>query len=159
MVIAPDQNRFKETLTIYTDDKQQLLEAVSKSSERPSATDLVKREAARDDFRSSRPMRGIRPMRPTRLSPVQRITNLIEDARRWFGDVVRAGEQIEAGTEKVEHAGAIKPTESVKPEEKIVEATKPLTVREALQQEQARRKIALNIKPPDEASRSRGVGI
>jgi len=34
-------SRFKETLTIYTDDKGQLLEAVSKSSERPSATDLV----------------------------------------------------------------------------------------------------------------------
>ena len=34
-------SRFKEALTIYTDDKQQLLEAVSKSSQRPSATDLV----------------------------------------------------------------------------------------------------------------------
>jgi len=34
-------SRFKEALTIYTDDKSQLLEAVSKSSERPSATDLV----------------------------------------------------------------------------------------------------------------------
>ncbi|MFZ0826922.1 MAG: AAA family ATPase [Verrucomicrobiia bacterium] len=34
-------SRFKEALTIYTDDKYQLLEAVSKSSHRPSATDLV----------------------------------------------------------------------------------------------------------------------
>lgn len=34
-------SRFKEALTIYTDDKQQLLEAVRKSSHRPSATDLV----------------------------------------------------------------------------------------------------------------------
>lgn len=34
-------SRFKEALTIYTDDKTQLLEAVSKTSERPSATDLV----------------------------------------------------------------------------------------------------------------------
>jgi len=34
-------SRFKEALTIYTDDKQQLLEAVLKSSQRPSATDLV----------------------------------------------------------------------------------------------------------------------
>jgi conjugative relaxase-like TrwC/TraI family protein len=34
-------SRFKEALTIYTDDKRQLLEAVSKSSARPSATDLV----------------------------------------------------------------------------------------------------------------------
>jgi hypothetical protein len=40
VVISPDQNRFKETLTIYTDDKRQLLEAVSKSSERPLANRL-----------------------------------------------------------------------------------------------------------------------
>jgi conjugative relaxase-like TrwC/TraI family protein len=37
-------SRFKETLTIYTDDKHQLLEAVRKSSHRPSATDLVAKE-------------------------------------------------------------------------------------------------------------------
>src|SRR5439155_6633505 len=37
-------SRFKEGLTIYTDDKQQLLEAVAKSSARPSATDLVKNQ-------------------------------------------------------------------------------------------------------------------
>ena len=34
-------SRFKEALTIYTDDKRQLLEAVSRSSARLSATDLV----------------------------------------------------------------------------------------------------------------------
>jgi len=37
-------SRFKEKLTIYTDDKHQLLEAVRKSSHRPSATDLVKNQ-------------------------------------------------------------------------------------------------------------------
>ena len=36
-------SRFKEALTIYTDDKRQLLEAISKSSKRPSASDLVKK--------------------------------------------------------------------------------------------------------------------
>jgi ATP-dependent exoDNAse (exonuclease V) alpha subunit len=35
-------SRFKEALTIYTDNKAALLEAVRKSSQRPSATDLVK---------------------------------------------------------------------------------------------------------------------
>jgi len=39
-------SRFKENLTIYTDDKHQLLEAVRKSSHRPSATDLVSKENA-----------------------------------------------------------------------------------------------------------------
>src|SRR5205814_144516 len=37
-------SRFKEALTIYTDDKEELLEAVSKSSERASATDLLKEQ-------------------------------------------------------------------------------------------------------------------
>ena len=37
-------SRFKKALTIYTDDKHHLLEAVRKSSHRPSATDLVKKE-------------------------------------------------------------------------------------------------------------------
>jgi conjugative relaxase-like TrwC/TraI family protein len=35
-------SRFKESLTIYTDDKRQLLDAVRKSSQRPAALDLVK---------------------------------------------------------------------------------------------------------------------
>lgn len=34
-------SRFKESLTIYTDDRVELLEAVSKTSARPSATDLA----------------------------------------------------------------------------------------------------------------------
>src|SRR5438034_11843189 len=37
-------SRFKEALTIYTDDKRQLLAAVSKYAERPSATDLVAKQ-------------------------------------------------------------------------------------------------------------------
>ncbi len=37
-------SRFKEVLTIYTDDKRQLLEAVSKSSARPSAMDLAAKQ-------------------------------------------------------------------------------------------------------------------
>jgi ATP-dependent exoDNAse (exonuclease V) alpha subunit len=37
-------SRFKDALTIYTDDKRELLNAVCKSSQRPSATDLAKRE-------------------------------------------------------------------------------------------------------------------
>jgi ATP-dependent exoDNAse (exonuclease V) alpha subunit len=37
-------SRFKESLTIYTDDKHQLLECVRKSSRRPSAMDLVSKE-------------------------------------------------------------------------------------------------------------------
>jgi hypothetical protein len=40
-------SRFKEALTIFTDDKHQLLEAVKKSSHRPSATDLVSKDISK----------------------------------------------------------------------------------------------------------------
>ncbi len=40
-------SRFKESLAIYTDDKRQLLDAVRKSSQRPSALDLVKFEISK----------------------------------------------------------------------------------------------------------------
>jgi conjugative relaxase-like TrwC/TraI family protein len=39
-------SRFRESLTIYTDDKRQLLDAVRKSSQRPSARDLVTKQVA-----------------------------------------------------------------------------------------------------------------
>jgi len=49
-------SRFKEALTIYTDDKRELLKAVCKSSQRPSATDLMKKEISEShDEISSQP--------------------------------------------------------------------------------------------------------
>ena len=39
-------SRFKDALTIYTDDKHELLEAVRKSSHRPAAMDLAKKQVA-----------------------------------------------------------------------------------------------------------------
>lgn len=38
-------SRFKEALTIYTDDKEELLSAIFKTSERPSATDLMNQQS------------------------------------------------------------------------------------------------------------------
>ncbi len=51
-------SRFKEALTIYTDDKYQLLEAVRKSSLRSSATDLVNKEIyeSADEAIAKRPL-------------------------------------------------------------------------------------------------------
>jgi conjugative relaxase-like TrwC/TraI family protein len=48
-------SRFKEALTIYTDDKRQLLEAVRKSSQRPSALDLFNKEISEssDEMKNS----------------------------------------------------------------------------------------------------------
>ncbi len=55
-------SRFKEALAIYTDDKGALFEAVNKSSQRSSATDLVKQQVAEagppnGDFPAGRPSR------------------------------------------------------------------------------------------------------
>jgi hypothetical protein len=52
-------SRFKETLTIYTDDKGELLHAVNKTSQRPSATDLVKQAIA--DAQTANRMQAIAP--------------------------------------------------------------------------------------------------
>jgi ATP-dependent exoDNAse (exonuclease V) alpha subunit len=51
-------SRFKEALTIYTDDKHQLLEAVRKSSHRPSATDLVSKDISEspDEATTKKPL-------------------------------------------------------------------------------------------------------
>jgi len=55
-------SRFKEALTIFTDDKYALMEAVKKTSVRPSATDLVKQQTAvagspNGDFEAMQPFR------------------------------------------------------------------------------------------------------
>jgi hypothetical protein len=77
-------SRFKQVLTIYTDDKRQLLDAVSKSSERPSATDLVE-----GDFRTVRPLRQTRPLRRARFAPVQQFAQAAEQVRRRLGEVFK----------------------------------------------------------------------
>jgi hypothetical protein len=62
-------SRFKDNLTIYTDDKHQLLEAVRKSSHRPSATDLVSKEISE----STEEMIAKRPLPPVDVRNVQKL--------------------------------------------------------------------------------------
>ena len=54
-------SRFKEALTIYTDDKRQLLDAVRKSSHRPSATDLVNKDipGSSDETMTRKPLQPV----------------------------------------------------------------------------------------------------
>jgi hypothetical protein len=94
-------SRFKEALTIYTDDKQQLLDAVSKSSERPSAMDLV-----RHHFRTVRPMRETRALRPSSLSAVQRLAHEAEQARQSVNDMPKPGERTQTLQENTERPDA-----------------------------------------------------
>ena len=62
-------SRFKEALTIYTDDKHQLLEAVRKSSHRPSATDLVSKEISEPTEETI----AKRPLPPVDVRNVQKL--------------------------------------------------------------------------------------
>src|SRR5438034_10201040 len=55
-------SRFKEALTIYTDDKRQLLAAVSKSSVRPSATDLAAKRLPETSGKTGMNKQGVPPI-------------------------------------------------------------------------------------------------
>jgi hypothetical protein len=68
--------------------------------------------------------RGDRPQRATRLSPVQRIAQVVENVRRW----VLAHGHHEAmkqptPTEGLKQAAKVEPTEAVKQAEKISPVT------------------------------------
>lgn len=172
-------SRGRERVHIFTDDAELLAQRVTGTHERKAAIELqpLRDELAKLGFvrnerrqentttpavvtRRHRPMREMRPMRHTRLSPVQRVSNFLEDVRRWFGDVFRHTPQTEAIAAKIEQAETVKSTESVKPEERIIEVTKPLTVREAIKQRDvARRKTIQDTAPPEAPKRSRGIGI
>ncbi len=60
-------SRFKQALTIYTDDKEELFEAVGKSSERLSATDLMQVDKTIRETASEEPAAKVR-RRPIRES-------------------------------------------------------------------------------------------
>jgi conjugative relaxase-like TrwC/TraI family protein len=65
-------SRFKEALTIYTDDKGALLDAVNKTSQRPSATDLVKQKTA--DERPAEQSEAVAPNIPKQSIPAEEQT-------------------------------------------------------------------------------------
>lgn len=171
-------SRGRERVHVFTDDAELLASRVTDTHERKAAIELqpLRDELAKLGFirkevpegkavlpmvavRQHRPTRGTRPMRHTRLSPVQRMTNFLEDVRRWFGDVFRPTPQTETVAAKIEQAETVKPTESVKPEERIIEITKPLTVREALEQRAATRRKRAQDPAPETPKHSRGIGI
>jgi hypothetical protein len=88
-------SRFKEALTIYTDDKLALLDAVRKTSHRASAMDLVKGQldSLKQEFRTVRPMRQKRTTRLTQLAPVQRLARVAEHVRQRLMEAISPGEE------------------------------------------------------------------
>ena len=143
-------SRGRERVHVFTDDADLLARRVTDSHERKAAVELqalrdglaklgfIRKEQLKEktgtpastgngDFMA---VRQRRPMRQTRLSPMQRLSTLVENVRRWIEqslgiEVLAHGHQTETVTEK-----AVEQTESVK---------QARTVREALQQRHAHR--------------------
>jgi conjugative relaxase-like TrwC/TraI family protein len=172
-----------ERVYVFTDDAELLARRVTDSHERKAAVEL---QALRDDlarlgfvpgrkptvedstvgclspemtcpesgFRIARTMRVTRA---TRLSPVQRMANLVEEVRRRLGEVLRPSQETEALTIKIERTESIKQAEVVKPTQKIKRSR---TVKEALQPKQSmRHKLSWGISPSRDTGHSRGIGV
>jgi len=137
-------SRGRERVHVFTDDADLLARRVTDSHARKAAVELqalrdglaklgfIPKErleevlahghdssssTSRQDFRTVRPMCQTRATRLTRLAPVQRLAQVVEDVRRWLGEVLTPV-QHEAVAEKVVQ------TESVKQVEKIAPAVK-----------------------------------
>jgi conjugative relaxase-like TrwC/TraI family protein len=153
-------SRGRERVHIFTDDSELLARRVTDSHERKAAVEL---QALRDDLAklgfirkevlaekislaaastAVRQPRPTRAFRVTRLSPVQRLAQVVEDVRRWLGLEVLADGHHEAAAKKVEQAEATQQAEKISP------AT--------TQTRRVRPNIKLNVPPP---RRSRGIGI
>jgi len=153
-------SRGRERVHVFTDDSELLARRVADSHERKAAIEL---QALRDDLAKLgftpktrltnnhappvsdgqpdfRQQRSVRPHRITRMSPIQKLAQVVEEVRRWLG-------LEHAKAVANEQAAKAEATESTKPTEKISPA-----VKETLQ---VRPTIKLNVPPP---RRSRGIG-
>ncbi len=173
-------SRGRKRVHVFTDDAELLARRVTDAHERKAAVelqglrdDLAKLgflrqpqqeqntsapvSTVRQDLRTVRPMRqSPRVFRATRLSPVQRLAQVVEDAQRWLRErsVV---EQKEVVAEKLPQTESIKQTETVTPTQKLKRSR---TVKEALQERPAvRRKLGWGITPPGNIGHSRGIGV
>jgi hypothetical protein len=146
-------SRGRERVHVFTDDAELLARRVTDSRERMAAIELqalrddltklgfVRRErleeissppvmSRRGDFRFVRPLRGTnRIMRPTRLAPVRRIAQVVEQIRQWFGEALRFTQQTQAVSEKVAQTEAVQQAEKIEP---IIKQASEQGVRQSL---------------------------
>ena len=135
-------SRGRERVQVFTNDAEMLGRRVTDSHQRMAAIELQalrddlaqlgftrKPEtpaspavAVRNDFRTVRPMRSVvagredHLQRTTRLSPVQRLAQVVENVRRWLG--LEHPKAVANG-----QAAKVEPTEAMKPAEKISPVT------------------------------------
>jgi ATP-dependent exoDNAse (exonuclease V) alpha subunit len=169
-------SRGRERVHVFTDDSGLLARRVTDSHERKAAVELqaLRDELAKLGFVRKEPpkekstvpaagaarlvaMRPHRPMRFTRLSPVQRLAQVVEEIARWLGEVFAHGHQTKAATETIGQTETVKQIKKIQPAETVKPAR---TVRETrLQGESARRKLGRDINPPGDTGHSRGIGV
>ncbi len=179
-------SRGRKGVHVFTDDTELLARRVTDSHERKAAVELqglrddlaklgylrqpqqeqhisVAASTVGQDLRTMRPMRQTpRVFRATRLSPVQRLAQVVEDVQRWIRErsVI---EQQETVTTKFEQTEVIKQAESIKQADSVKRTSglkRSRTVKEALQQEQsARPKLRRGITPSGDTGHSRGIGV
>jgi hypothetical protein len=148
-------SRGRERVQIFTDDSELLARRVTDSHERKAAVELTElhQELAKLGFtrkqKTSPPASAdVRPdfrqHRVTRLSSVQRLTQMVNDVRRWLGL-----EHTEAVVEKIAPGESVTPVEKISPanETKKLRPEPPMKVRPT---------IKPNVPPP---RRSRGMGV
>jgi len=125
-------SRGRERVHVFTDDAELLARRVADSHERQAAVELLalRQELAKLGFTPKEQlkekitpttttarqmaMRQYRPMRATRLSPGQRLANLVEDVRRWIEEWLGRKE-----TESVKQAEKIAPSIKETPGQKL----------------------------------------
>jgi conjugative relaxase-like TrwC/TraI family protein len=147
-------SRGRERVQIFTDDSELLARRVAASHDRKAAIEL---QALRDDLAklgftrkkqettspppSTAAHRPARHFRVTRLSPVQKLAQIVEDVRRWLG-LEHTATVAKEQAEKAEATEAMKPAEKISPAVKETPRVHPY--------------IKLNVPPP---RRSRGIGV
>jgi conjugative relaxase-like TrwC/TraI family protein len=171
-------SRGRERVQIFTDDSELLARRVTDTHERTAAVELValhqeltklgytpkqklEKLAAppevaigENDFRTVRPMRDLMPRlhRLTRLSPVQQVMQLVEDARRWLG----LGQTEMVASEpamKVQATETVKEVENISPAKAETTKIEPEKIRP-----EPKWKNRIAIKPTEPPPRqSRGV--
>jgi hypothetical protein len=165
-------SRGRERVHVFTDDAELLAQRVTDSHERKAAIELqdlrdglaslgfIRHKsndqnnsppAVRQRSRAMRPIRGInRLTRFTRLAPIQRLAQTVEQLRRWFGEMF-------APERPVESISVSEPKE-IKQAEKIAPAAQSIPERKLRRslQEKLREHIEKNRKQQQQ-NRSRGI--
>ena len=171
-------SRGREHVHVFTDDAELLARRVTDSHARKAAVELqalrddlsrlgfVRREPVKDettspsiagrtitgrqDFRNIRPMRETRLSRVSRLHPVQRIAQAVEQVRRWVGEALRITQRVESTSENAEKTEAIKQPEQTEPTMKQTPEQK--------YRQSVREKMLRNIEQSrQQQGRSRGI--